>query len=593
MKSNYFKNLSNRAYYTLLVTLTLCVVILLNVIVSFFDFRIDFTADKRYSLAPSTVEFLQDDTQLSNRILFKIYLEGELPAEVKRLRTAIKNKLQEFKYYAGKRIEFEFIDPNLGSIEDQKALKEQLLDKGRGIRPVEVSYRSGGKTNLIEFFPGAVVEYEGVTVGHIRFLQGGPFRLDQQLDDQIQRSITAIEYKLMQAIAKATRKTKKTLAFVHGHGELGIPYTQGARKNIEDTYIIKDILLDESIDALDGVDGIIIADPTKKFSEKNKFIIDQYLMNGGDIMLFYNPLHIDNDTIRRKGMVHTTRKRTGLDKLIFDYGIKINEDLVVDANYDALVFPGIPRGFINWYFYVFGQGTDHPISSMVDPVKLPYVSSLQFVKTKNKTVPSIILTSSSNAKSYGTAPLLSIAIEQNFGENPIFQDDPEDPANKIMLGAIVEGEFESAYKNRIVDTYTADPNARFQEASSAPGKLMVIGNGTFFKNTYYDSVFVTEKGTYRYIPRLPRGKEIDDLLATNRLMGNFDFFENCVDYMLGESTLLSIRSRTIDLHPTDKLKIELFGTYYKVITLLIPVLFILLLGVIIFYIRKLKYAKNK
>lgn len=591
MKSSLFNNLSNRAYYTLVIAITFVVVVLLNVIVSFFDFRVDFTADKRYSLSPTTVDFLTDDTKLTNRILFKIYLDGELPAEVKRLRTAIKDKLNELKYYAGKRIEYEFIDPNTGSLEDQKALKEQLLDRGRGIRPVEVSYRSGGKTNLIEFFPGAIVEYEGATVDYIRFFQGGPYRLDQQLDDQIQRSITAIEYKLMQSIAKATRKTKKTLAFIHGHGELGIPFTQGARRNIEDTYIIKDILLNESIDALEGVDGIIIADPTKKFSEKEKFIIDQYLMNGGNIMLFYNPLNINNDTIRRKGMVHSTRKRTGLDKLVFDYGIKINEDLVVDANYDAFIFPGIPRGYVNWYFYVFGQGTDHPISSMVDPVKLPYVSSLQFVKTKNNTIPAVILTSSSNAKSYGNTPLLSIAIEQNFGENPIFQDDPDNPDNKILLGAIIEGEFESAYKNRIVDTYANDPNARFQESSVASGKLMVVGNGTFFKNTYYDSVFVTEKGAYRYIPRVPRGKEIDELLASGRLMGNFDFFENCVDYMLGESTLLSIRSRTIDLHPMDKLKIEQFGTYYKVITILIPLLFILFLGIVIYYIRRLKYAK--
>lgn len=592
MKFSRLKNISNKTYYLLVTVIVLLAIALLNIIVSFADFRVDFTKDKRYSLTSSSVEFLKDDTKLTNRILFKIYLDGDLPAELRRLRTAIKDKLDEFKYYAGKRVEYEFIDPNIGSLEDQQALKDQLFDKGRGIRPADISYRSKGTANILEVFPGAVVEYGGVTIDYIRFLEGGQYQLDQRLEEQIQKSINNLEYKLMQSIAKASRKTKKKLAFIHGHGELKIPNTQGARKNIEDAYFIEDIILNESINALDDVDGIIIAEPTKKFSDKDKFIIDQFLMQGGSVMIFYNPLHIDNDTIRRQGMVHSVRKRTGLESLLFDYGIKLNEDLVVDAQYDRFVFPAIPKGYVNWYFYVMAQGTKHPISNMVDPVKLPYASSMQFVETKNKTFPGVILTSSSNSKSFGSAPLLSIAMEQNFGENPQFQDDPEDPNNKLMLGGILEGEFQSAFKNRIISTYADDPNARFEEQSVKPGKLMVVSNGTFFKNAFYDSIFVREQGTYRYTPRYPRNREIDELLATNYRLGNFDFFENCVDYMLGESTLLSIRSRTIDLHPTDKLKVEKEGGFYKFINLFVPVLFILSIAILTFLMRKWKYTKD-
>ena len=592
MKKGLFKNISNKAYYSTLIVIAVAIVVLLNIIASFFTLRYDLTKDKRYSLTPTTVSFLSDESALSNRILFKVYLEGDLPAEVQRLRTAIKDKLDEFKYYTGKNIEYEFINPNEGSKEDQEALKEQLYDRGRGIRPVNISYRKKGTANILEIFPGATVEYAGTTVGSIRFLEGGSFALDNRLESLIQKSINNIEYKLMQSISKATRRTKKTVAFIHGHGELGIPHSQGARRNIEDAYIIKDIILNESLDALKDVDGIIIAEPTKKFSDKDRFIIDQFLMNGGNVMLFYNPLHIYNDSIRKRGMVHSTRKRIELEKMIFDYGIKINEDLVVDASYDQFVMPGIPRGFVNWYFYVRALGTSHPISAMVDPVKLPYVSSLQFVENDNKIKAAVILTSSSNARSYGNAPLLSIAIEQNFGENPQFQDDPEDPDNRIMLGAIVEGEFESAFKNRIAPMYADSPDALFEEKSVKPGKLMVVGNGTFFKNAYYDSVFVREEGKYRYIPRLPRQGEIDELLATNYKLGNFDFFENCVDYMLGESTLLSIRSRTIDLHPTDKLKVEKHGSFYKFINLFVPVLFIILLALTSYLIRYYKYVKR-
>ena len=580
MARKKIKRASNRAYYGIVTAIALAVLILANIIISFVDFRVDFTGDQRYSLTDSSIDFLKSDTILTDKILFKIYLEGEFPAEIKRLQTAVRDKLDEFKYYAGVNIQYEFINPNTGSLEDQEALKEQLFNKGQGIRPVDITYKSQGSSNIIEIFPGAVVEYRGVTVEHMRFLEGGQYRLDARLNSLVQKGINSLEYKFMRVLAKATRREKKKLAFVHGHGELGIPYTQGARRNIEDSYIIEDVKIDGVLSALDSYDGIIIAEPTEKFNGKDKFI-----------MVFNNPLTINNDTIRRTGKTHSVRKRTGIGDLLFDYGIKVNEDLVIDANYDAFAMPGIPKGFVNWYFYVRASGTEHPISSMVNPVKLPYVSSLQFVKNNNKTKPSVILTSSSNSKSFGNAPLLSIVMESQFGENPVFQENPNNENNRSMLGGIIEGEFESAFKNRIVSAYSDNPESKVLSQSMAPGKLMVIGNGTFFKNTYYDSILIPEENRYRYIPRLPREREIDELFA-GRAFGNFEFFENCVDYMLGERTLLSIRSRTIDLHPTDQLKIENQGRFYKFINIAIPLVFIIVMALVVFLVRRHKYVKK-
>lgn len=591
MAKGKLKKLSNRAYYGVITAIALAVVILINIIVSFVDFRVDFTNDKRYSLTDTTIDFLKNDTLFTDKIVFKIYLEGDFPAEIKRLQTAVHDKLDEFRYYAGDRIEYEFINPSKGSVEDQEALKEELFNKGKGIRPVDITYRSKGSSSIVPVYPGAEVKYQNKAVSYIRFLEGGRYRLDDQLDQVVQRGINNIEYELMRVITKLTRNEKKKLAFIHGEGELAIPNTQGARKNIEDSYTIEDVEINGVLNGLDKYDGIIIADPQTPFTDKNKFIIDQYLMQGGNVMVFNNPLHIDNDTIRRTGRTHSIRKRTGISDLMFDYGIKVNEDLVVDENYDPFIMPGLPKGFVNWYFYVRAKGTDHPISSSVNPVKLPYASSLQFVPTKGNTKPSVILTSSTNAKSYGNVPLLSIGVESQFGENPVFQDDPKNENNRLMLGGMVEGEFESAFKNRIISTYTDDPNASFLQKSKEPGKVMVIGNGTFFKNTYYDSVFVREENTYKYFPRLPRENEIDELFV-GTLLGNFVFFENCIDYMLGEETLLSIRSRTIDLHPLDKLKVEKQGGFYKFINIFIPVISILLLALVVFVVRRYKYIKK-
>src|SRR5690554_2621440 len=209
MARKRLKRASNRAYYGIITAIALAVIILVNIIVSFVDFRVDFTRDQRYSLTESSIDFLKNDSLLTDKILFKIYLEGEFPAEIKRLQGAVRDKLDEFKYYAGDRIEYEFINPNTGSLEDQEALKEQLFNRGEGIRPVDISYRSQGTSNIIEVFPGAVVEYRGNTVDHIRFLEGGQYRLDSHLEQRIQRGINDLEYKLMRVLAKATRHENK------------------------------------------------------------------------------------------------------------------------------------------------------------------------------------------------------------------------------------------------------------------------------------------------------------------------------------------------------------------------------------------------
>lgn len=590
MKRSKNSVLKFKSYYGILTLIVFVILILLNILASLIDFRFDFTADKRYTLTESTVNFLEDDEKLTDRILFKVYLDGDLPAEINKLRSAVLNKLKEFKHYAGDRIQYEFIDPDEGNIEDQQALKDLLWDKNRGIRPVQIIYKSNGNTSLREIFPGITVEYLGNTVGTIRLIEGGKYELNYQLEEIIQKSIGNIEYNLMRMITKASRKSKQKIAFIHGHGELIEQQTQGARKNIEDSYDIFDITINGQLNALDEMEGIIIADPQYPISDKDKFIIDQYLMKGGNVMLFYNPLYVDNDSIRKRGQISSIRKRTGINRLLFDYGLKINEDLVADSKYDPLIFPGMPKGYVNWYYYVRAEG-QHPISNMVDPVKLPYASSLQFVQTTNNVKPSIILTSSSNSISMGNAPLVSIAIERSYGENPIFQENIEDPNNRIMLGAILEGEFNSAFKNRIVKEYLDNPNSTFHEKSTETGKLMVVSNGTFMKNTFFDSVFVTQEGKYKYLPRYPKGYEIDELFCGTKI-GNFDFFENSVDYMMGENTLLSIRSRIIDLHPLNKLKIEKESKFYKLINIFVPLLFLFILYFILTLLRKKSFTKN-
>lgn len=587
------KKITAKFYYVITVVIALALVVIVNVISNLSDFRLDFTEDQRYSLTNSTQDFLSSDSLLNERILFKIYLEGEeLPAEASRLKKAIQGKLDEFKYYAGKRVEYEFINPNTGTEADFKELSEQLIAKGKGIRPITLNYRSEGKNQQIFLFPGAVVSYKGSISGYVRFMEGGQSYLDQNFENKVQRAITNIEYKLMEAIDKATRRTKKTIGFLGGHGELKPQNTAAMRNILEETYIVKDVIINGRINALDNLDGLVIADPKKAFSDKDKFVIDQYLMQGGNLLLTYNPLYINRDTLKKYGQVNSIRKKTDIEKLTYDYGIKINDDLLVDAQYGAFIVS--PRSQpIPYYFYMKGQGTEHPIASQLDPIMLFYASSLQFVKTDNQTTPSVLLTTSSNAKSFGIAPLVSLGMFRAFGEQPKFQDDINNPNNRLMVGAMVEGNFESAFKNRLVDAYKNNTDAVYYEKSQKPGKLCVFSSGNFFQNKYFDSVEVLEENRYKYIPRYPNERigEFDEILLGGS-KGNFDVIQNTLDYMLGESSLLAVRSRTIDLHPTDKNKVTEQAGFYKVINLIIPICSVILLALTLIFIRNRKFTRK-
>ena len=133
------------AYYQWLVfCIVLVAVVLINIIGHFTSYRIDMTSDNRYSLADGSISYLKDIQKLENRISIKIYLEGELPSELRSYRNSLEEKLKDFKRYAGDRIEYTFINPNEGSDEDKQLLFEQIYNKGSGVLPMEITFSKNG-----------------------------------------------------------------------------------------------------------------------------------------------------------------------------------------------------------------------------------------------------------------------------------------------------------------------------------------------------------------------------------------------------------------------------------------------------------------
>jgi len=562
-------------------------------------FKLDMTKDQRYSLANSTVTYLSDKKNFENRISIQIYLDGNMPSELKNFQNALKDKLKDFKRIAGTRIEFLFTDPNVGTEDEINALRAQLYDRGKGILPLEINYLKDGTQSQMLLFPGALLSYSvnGITKeGVVQFLPGTqpgrPYALEQ-MSEMIENALNNLEYNLLSAMRRLTQTSKPTIAFLQGHGELNPAETMRARALISPYYQIKDVALNDSIAALKDVDGLIIADPQTPFSQKDLYLIDQFVLRGGKLLCFMNTLALNEDTLNATGMTHTTRKNLLLDRLLFDYGIKIKENYVLDANCAPKIVPFAETAFLPWFYHMLATPSLHPMTRNVDPISLKYANEIEFVQLpKAQLTP--ILTSSSNAIPSGLQPLVNLALPLNYGKNPKLVDNPEDEINKLCVAGLSEGFYQSHFKNRIVAEFANSKDANYLEESQKETKILVVGNGSFIRNSY-DSILDPQKiNSYLYRPIAINELKVDAELAQRRIpiiFGNQELFQNMVDYMMGDNSVLDIRSRQIDIKEIDKEKIKSSSLFFKSMNMMLPLLLILALAFIMNWIRQRRYTR--
>jgi gliding-associated putative ABC transporter substrate-binding component GldG len=595
MKFNFTKGLYNWTVLGLLAA----VLVLLNFIGSMLYFKLDMTKDQRYSLAQSTVNYLSDKKNFENRISIQIYLDGNMPSELKNFQNALKDKLKDFKRIAGTRVEFLFTDPNVGTEDEINALRSQLYDRGKGILPLEILYLKDGTQSQMLLFPGALLSYSvnGITKeGVVQLLPGTqpgrPYALEQ-MTEIIENALNNLEYNLLSAMRRLTQTSKPTIAFLQGHGELNPAETMRARALISPYYQIKDVALNDSIAALQDVDGLIVADPQTPFSQKDLYLIDQFVMRGGKLLCFMNTLALNEDTLNATGMTHTSRKNLLLDRLLFDYGIKIKENYVLDANCAPKIVPFAETAFLPWFYHMLATPSLHPMTRNVDPISLKYANEIEFVQVaKAQLTP--ILTSSSNAIPSGLQPLVNLALPLNYGKNPKLVENPDDEINKLCVAGLSEGFYQSHFKNRIVAEFANSKDANYLEESQKETKILVVGNGSFIRNSY-DSILDPKKiNSYLYRPIAINELKVDAELAQRRIpivFGNQELFQNMVDYMMGDNSVLDIRSRQIDIKEIDKEKIKSAALFYKSINMLTPLLVILALAFVMNWIRLRRYTR--
>jgi ABC-2 type transport system permease protein len=371
--------------------------------------------------------------------------------------------------------------------------------------------------------------------------------------------------------------------------------TMRARALLAPYFTLSDVNLSDSIAALNDIDGVIIANPRIPYSDSSMYILDQFVMRGGKLMVFMNTLEHNEDTLMARGMTHSMRKNLKLDRLLFDYGIKVHENYMMDVQCAPKIVPFAESTFIPWFFHVMATPSKHPITRNVDPILLKYANEVSFVDLPNiKATP--LITSSTNSIPSGLQPFVNLGLPLNYGKSPKLVDNPEDEINKLCLGGMVEGYFSSHYNNRLPPEFVKNLPKKyaFQAKSQKEGKVLLIGNGTFFANTY-DSMPNPKGLNYLYRPNGFNELKMDYDLYQRRISlyyGNQEFFQNIVDYMMGDNSVLDIRSRQIDIKEIDKEKVAKFAGFYKTINMLLPLGIIILLSMLMNYIRTRRYARK-
>jgi ABC-2 type transport system permease protein len=566
----------------------IAIIILINYVLSFSFARIDFTEDQRHSLSENTAALLEDEERLDDRIFFKIYLDGDLPADIMNIRFAIKEKLDEFIVYAGDNIQYEFIDPN-GDEDEDYNLEVQKNIYSEGVAPCDIEILKSGNAEIKTIWPGALIEFGGTTVDRVQFFEKKVIFSGENLRGLAERTINNLEYQLISAVRRVTADNKKTVSFLSGHNELKPYETMDVRKGLNRYYLIEDLEINGQIHALDETDALIIAQPKSRFSEKDKFVIDQFIMNGGKVLWFVDPMDVNRDSLYRTGQTFGMSANLNIEKdMLFKYGVRLNSDIIIDKDCTPLFVPGHPLGNVDWYFYPNLQRVDHPITKNIDPIKAEYVSSMSIVNTSDMDVKkTVLLQSSYNSRIFKSPARINYAI---IDVEPKFNDGTTgDYPTAIML----EGNFTSAFENRGLSESFLNSSDFETKFKSDTNKMLVVSDGDIIRNEIIDSAYVNEEWRYKYMPinmdvygvRNPNG-------TPKFAYGNRDFVLNSVDYMLDDFSLIDIRTKTITMRVLDTEKVIEEKEFWKFINIAVPLLAILLLAIFQLILRKRKYART-
>lgn len=547
---------------------TIALLLLLNLAGNFFFHRFDLTKDQRYTLSDTSLKIV---SQVTEPLYIKIYMQGELPAEFKRLQQETKQLLEEFQAY-NKNISFEFINP----LENEDSSMDNIKNLySKGLTPVNITVDDKGKQSQAMVFPWAIAYYKNkeVNIPLLKNIMGA------STTEKVIGSVQHLEYSIADALNKISTEKQKKIAVIKGNGELKEIMMAKFLLQIRESYHIGPFTLDSvaknpqnTLEALKKYDLAIIAKPTETFSDAEKQVLDQFITNGGKTLWLIDQVTAEMDSLYNPaGATLAFPKDLGLNDMFFKYGFRINPDLVKDEQGSPIKLATGEHGSatqyqdFNWKFapQVYPE-SQHPIVKNLGGIKLDFTNSIDTLKNGIKKT--ILLESSKYSKKIGTPTEINLnMVAEETSPNHYIN------TGNIPLAVLLVGDFKSVFQNRVLPFTQKD-----FKTISTPTKMIVVSDGDIIKNQLDKNYEPVELGFDQ---------------RSGNLYDNKDFMLNCVNYLLDDTGLINIRSKDLDLPLLDKEKVYENYTQTQLLTIGLPLVILAIFGFVFTFVRKRKYSK--
>lgn len=544
--------------------------------------RIDVTGDKRYTLNPSTVTFLEE---LQDTIRFSVYLHGELPLAFAKMKREVNDMLNEYKRIGGAHVQILFIDPaslSKGKNSIQNTYKRLMQ---YGLKPYTIQEEDEqGKLVQRYILPGIIVSTSQKYVP-INLLANA---LGNSTEEQIYNALQQLEYQCIKSMKQLTAKKRKNIAFLTDHKELDFQYVFDATMLLMEQYNVDRISTQQLFDSITKYDVVILAKPRTALSEAHKYILDQFVMHGGNLLIATDNVGVNIDSLQIRS--HTTAYPLQLNSsdLFFNFGFRINNTIVLDNQCATIPFNisplGMPPRFepAPWYYYPLLKplrNSHHPITHAIDVVKAEFASSLDTLEGNGTIQKHILLASSAYSRTIGVPNPVGFSILDNVPDKTFFN------TYYLPIAVLFEGSYNSLYKNRTAPIDTELIPKQFSPLySSDSTKIIVISDGDIFKN----EIEIRENDT------IPKPMHYYKYFAVDKRIytGNKDFFLNSVNYLCGDQELLNIRSRELKIRLLNKTRVVNERTYWQILNIAAPILILIIIAGVVLFIRKQKFGKK-
>jgi len=546
-------------------------VIVVSYLVSFLRIRLDLTEDKRYTLSEPSQEILKG---LKDDIYIQVYLDGEMPIPLKRLRRSVHEILDEFRIASGRKVDYEFINPaDTREVAQREAHYRALYDKGLSPVNIMADDAEGGSTRKI-VFPGMIVNYNGIEVP-VNFLKNNSALTYEQ---NILNSVESLEYEIVQTISTLSSDTVYRVAFLEGHGE--IPEIGVADITLS---LAKFFSIDRGVPGgrpgiLDNYAAIIIAGPGEEFSEADKFVIDQYIMNGGKVLWLVEEVEVNADSLL-KGTTAALYRPLNIEDQLFRYGARVNPSVIQDLECMIIrltLMTGTSRQQIvpaPWvYFPLLIPSPDHPVTRSINRVKGEFTNYIDTVGLDSRIKKSILLTTSQYTRTLQPPFMISLREAEQI------PDEREFNRSNLPVAVLLEGRFRSAFSNRMTSHLHTLKDLSVKN-ESAPTKMIVVADADIIRNDVSRTVSSETP--------LPLGQD----KYTGEVFGNKDFIVNCLNYLVDDNNLMELRSRELKLRLLDNQRIRNERKKWQLINISGPLLIVILAGVLHGFLRRKIYTR--